>query len=146
VTARGEIGVATTEAVLALPVLALLIVGGFHLHGVLRARLGAERDARRAAFAARDDPHCAQRGDTHAPERGADLPREVAALADGLSAIFGYGRAPGEGTRTVRVPPLFPGDAAVRHTRAGAVITCNEPEWTGLHDALGGILERVTGL
>jgi len=139
-------GVATTEAVVALPVLALLLFGLLHLHGVLRAKLLAERDARREAWMRRDEPACGSGQDVRDLGGGAVFPGEVTSfLPGGIDAIFGYGRASAQSAREVGLVPLRPGDGARRRQTGRVVVTCNEQGQDGLLDALGGILRKVSG-
>lgn len=146
-TDANERGLAVTEATLALPVLALLMAGALHLHGVLRAKLAVGIDARRAAWAMRDDPRCGSGGGGQTLEGGSDFPGYVATLLPAaMDAIFDYARASEERTLDAMVVPLTPDDGSARQLRARAVVTCNEPGWDGLVDALGAILGRAAGL
>jgi TadE-like protein len=145
---KHEHGLATTEATLALPVLALLLGGAWHLGRVLEARVGAQRDARAAAFWQRDRPDCGtEQADVRALARGASFPGEAAEkVPAAIDTVFDYGRVRADAARSVRVPPLWPGDAAERKLRGHVVVTCNEKKRDGLLDALFGILRRVSGL
>jgi len=132
----------------ALPVMAVLVGGALHLYGSLAARLDARREARSEAWTMRDQPECAREGaDIRAMGGGADLPGDVAGkVPGGVEAIFRYGRAGAEVSRTVALPPLAAGEGARRPVRARVVVTCNERDHGGLLEALVGILRHVSGL
>ena len=143
-----ERGVATTEAVVSLPVIALLLGGMLHLYGLLAASLQVRAAARQEAWALRDAPDCARGGvDLRAQGRAFGLPGDIAdKVPGGLDAIFSYGRARGQASRDVALRPLMPGESGRRVLRAGVVVTCNEPDHRGLVEALVGILRHVSGL
>jgi hypothetical protein len=142
-----ERGTATTEAVVALPVIAVILGGLMHLRALLAAGIDVRSDARNVAWTLREAADCSQDADLRDGGGFSGMPATVAdKVPGGVMAIFSYGRARGDASRTVALSRLASGDAAGRTLRARVAVTCNEPDHGGLLDALVGILRQVSGL
>lgn len=143
-----ERGTATTEAVVALPVIAVILGGLLHLRALVAAGIEVRTDARNVAWALREAADCSRQGaDLRGRSGFSGMPATVAdKVPGGVAAIFSYGRARGDASRTVALPRLASGDAGSRTLRARVTVTCNEPDHGGLLDALVGILRHVAGL
>ena len=133
-----ERGVAMTECAIALPVILLLFFACAYFHGLLRARLAAQRAARAQAWVTAQAPSCV--GDGTVGEV-TDLPAGAATyVPSGGAWALRYGRADASVARELRVPRILGNDSGRARGEGRVTLTCNEQANL---EGLSGVIARI---